>query len=658
MCGFAGVMCDNRELLSSQLIERMTDAISHRGPDSSGYWSDFGAGVALGHRRLSVVELTAAGDQPMQLKTGRYVIVFNGEIYNHLEIRKELPSENWVGFSDTETLLTAIENWGVRKAVQRCTGMFAFALWDLKEKQLVLARDRMGEKPLYYGWTKHLGEDCFLFGSELRALSVHKSFSAKIDRTALSLYMQHCYVPAPHCIYEGFKKLLPGHLLTIKMGSRRPNVEKYWSLPEVASFAKRGFSEQNVETVVDQLEQVLFKSVSDQMIADVSVGAFLSGGVDSSTIVALMQAQSTKPVQTFTIGFEHDSYNEADHARQVAAHLGTAHTELYITPQEALEAIPALPVIYSEPFADSSQIPTYLVSKLAKQNVTVALSGDGGDELFAGYNRYLATRRHWKVINKLPMQARAALSAAVLSISPDNWDKITNPVNFLMSNMSQIKGFGAKMHKSAIALNSESIEALYRNLLLKWDAEKVIVGSTNQETYFQENWNKLDGFTDIEKMMVADSIGYLPDDILVKVDRAAMAVSLETRVPFLDHRVIELAWQVPANLKMRGGVGKWVLRQLLYRHVPKSLVDRPKMGFGMPIDKWLRGSLRDWAENLLDKRRLISDGLFDPIEINSKWQEHLTGKRNWSELIWNVLMFNAWLDEERRFKLQYKSGSS
>jgi asparagine synthase (glutamine-hydrolysing) len=633
----------------------MCDAIANRGPDEEGYWVDPESGIGFGHRRLSILDLSTAGHQPMVCHTGRYVIVFNGEIYNHLDLRAELAKAGacgtvvggWNGHSDTETLLAGFAAWGIKATVERCIGMFAFAVWDRKERVLTLGRDRLGEKPLYYGWQGQGEKAYFLFGSELKALKAHPAFAAEINRDALCLLMRLSYIPAPHSIYCGIHKLQPGSLLTVSLERREPVTESYWSLTEVAVTGNCLPLVGSPEAMVDELETLLKSAVHQQMMADVPLGAFLSGGVDSSIVVALMQAQSDRPVKTFTIGFSEEGYNEALHAKAVARHIGTDHTEMYVTPQQALDVIPKLPALYCEPFADSSQIPTFLVSQLARQQVTVSLSGDAGDELFAGYNRYVLANNLWGKLSRLPGVVRSLGASGIRSLSPAAWNKVLGPAQSLMPQALSQANIGDKLHKGAGVLGAQSIEDLYLGLITHWEPEGLVIGGKEPMTCLSGAQLPLPGLDAEQRMMALDSITYLPDDILVKVDRAAMGVSLEGRVPFLDHRVVEFAWRVPQSLKLRDGVGKWILRQVLYRYVPKELIERPKVGFGVPIDTWLRGPLRDWAETLLDENRLRRDGYFNPGPIRKKWVEHLSGKCNWQAQLWSVLMFQAWLEEQR-----------
>ena len=653
MCGLAGFVggdWSSGEEQARAVLGRMAGRISHRGPDGTGLWLDPEQRVALGHNRLAILDLSPAGDQPMLSAGGRYVIVYNGEVYNHNELRRRLIAEsvpiNWRGHSDTETLLAAIEAWGIRTTLERAVGMFAFALWDRQTKQLTLARDRLGEKPLYYGWQGEGRERVFLFGSELKALAAHPSFRREIDPEALTLYMRHSYVPAPHSIYTGIFKLVPGGFLTLSAGSHEPTVERYWSGADVAREGARAQRQGSPEDHVDRLEDLLSDAVRQQMISDVPLGAFLSGGVDSSTIVALMQAQSGLPVRTFSIGFHEEAYNEAEHAKAVSRHLGTDHTELYVTADEAMSVVPDLPSIYDEPFADSSQIPTFLVSQLARRHVTVSLSGDAGDELFAGYNRYKMTAAHWRRLSRIPRPIRAGLARGMASLSPASWDRIASALAPVLPASSRMRLPGEKIIKAAGVLPSRSGSELYENLVSIWsDPAALVVGGSEGVAGGAAAGVDLSGLSEIERMMALDMLTYLPDDILTKVDRAAMSVSLETRVPFLDHRVVEHAWSMPLDMKLRNGETKWALRQVLYRHVPRAMIERPKMGFGVPIDGWLRGPLRAWAEELLGEDRLRRDGYFDPKPIRRAWAEHQSGRANRQHQLWSVLMFQSWLEK-------------
>jgi asparagine synthase (glutamine-hydrolysing) len=665
MCGLAGVFGSTSHA-HENVVLRMSNAIISRGPDSSGIWVDGIAGVGMSHRRLSIIDLSATGHQPMTSSTGRYVFAYNGEIYNHLNLREKLKGnytgktvrKGWSGHSDTESLLAGFEAWGVQATLERCIGMFAFALWDKQTQTLTLGRDRLGEKPLYYGWQGSGEDQVFLFGSELKALKAHPAFNASIDRGALALLLRHNYIPAPHSIYQGIYKLEPGCLLTVSRAQKEPAITRYWSSTDIAvkatvarsARAELGKTDTNQATaVVDELDVLLQSAVKQQMMADVPLGAFLSGGVDSSTVVALMQAQSARPVKTFTIGFSEEGYNEAVHAKAVAAHLGTDHTELYVSPQQAMDVIPKLPHLYCEPFADSSQIPTYLVSQLARQHVTVSLSGDAGDELFAGYNRYQLSSHLWGKLSKVPVPIRRVAASAITALSPSVWTKAASYIPVLNRHPAAAS-LGDKLHKGAAVLGSLCADDLYLGLVSQiQDPTRWVKGADNAAaiepaTLLTGNKPNLDGLNAVERMMALDAVTYLPDDILCKVDRAGMGVSLEGRVPFLDHRVFEFAWSLPMEYKLREGQTKWALRQVLYRYVPKELIDRPKMGFGIPLHDWLRGPLREWAEALIEESRLEREGYFYPTPIRTIWLAHLSGKQNLAHQLWGILMFQAWLE--------------
>jgi asparagine synthase (glutamine-hydrolysing) len=648
MCGIAGFV-DYTGRGSPEDLGRvglsMAGALRHRGPDDVGVWVDPDVRAVLAHRRLSIIDLSAAGHQPMASASGRWMLTYNGEIYNFPILRKELEGSGhgFRGHSDTEVVLAAVEQWGIRGALERCNGMFSLALWDRRERLLTLARDRLGEKPLYYG---RVGSK-FLFGSELKALRAHPAFNAPIDREAIALFLRYSYVPAPRSIYEGIHKLGPGEMLVLD-GSNpdaSPRIEAYWSLREAARRgADTAFAEGASHEAVDQLETLLSDAVSLRMEADVLVGAFLSGGIDSSMIVALMQKQSSRPVRTFSIGFDEDSYDEARFAREIARHLGTDHTELYVPATAALEHLPRIAEIYDEPFADPSQLPTMLVSAMAREHVTVSLSGDGGDELFAGYRRYAWAQRAWGSVGWLPASGRRLLGRGLSRLRQEHWAVVAETLRPVSRGAIDAR-FGDRVGKLADLIASRDREAMYRDLMSQWKApSSVVIGASEPSTPFTEIQRAPVAGGDLERMLYLDTLTYLPDDILVKVDRASMAVGLEARVPLLDHRVVELAWRIPEAMKVRDGVSKWPLRQVLDRYVPHELIDRPKQGFEIPLSEWLRGPLREWGESLLSERRLREEGFIDPGPVREKWEQHLAGTRNWHYPLWNVLMFQAWLE--------------
>lgn len=643
MCGIAGFF--ERGGLredAGDALRRMTDALRHRGPDDAGSWLDAEAGIALGHRRLSIVDLSPAGHQPMS-SCGRWVISFNGEIYNHAAIREELvtagASHEWRGHSDTEVLLAAIAAWGLGNALDRCVGMFAFALWDRREQTLTLARDRLGEKPLYYGW---LGKQ-LVFASELVAFYRHPDWRGEIDPSAVALLMQHSCIPAPYSIFKDIFKLRPAHML--RLSGAQPDIACYWDAAQVAASGQAAGFSGSPEEAVEQLDGLLRQSLRGQMMADVPLGAFLSGGIDSSAIVAVMQSMSPRPVRTFTIGFNEAQYNEANYAKAVAAHLGTQHTELTVTSAQARDVIPQLPGIYSEPFADPSQIPTYLVSRLAKQSVTVSLSGDAGDELFSGYSRYAVASNIWHRLGRVPRPLRGGAARLLRSLSPNRWDALASAATRFLPARHRHRRIGDNLHKMAGVLDARGEAHLYRRLVSQWpEPTELVSGSDELATVLTGPQGTPEVGSFAQRMMYWDLVSYLPDDILVKVDRAAMAVGLETRVPLLDHRLVEFAWTLPLSILRRGGRSKWPLRQLLHRHLPPALIERPKMGFGVPIADWLRGPLRDWADALLAVKRLRDDGFFDACLIRDAWEDHTAGRRNLQYPLWNVLMFQAWID--------------
>ncbi len=639
MCGITGFWgaCE----FAFGVGEQMATAIKSRGPDDAGVWEDKTAALVLAHRRLSIVDLSPAGHQPMHSPCGRYTLVYNGEIYNHQDLRVELEAAggafNWRGHSDTETLLAAVSHWGVESTLERLNGMFSFGLWDAKERALFLARDRMGEKPLYYGRSGQV----FLFGSELKALAVHPEWNGEVDRNALALYMRHNCVPTPWSIYKGVFKLAPAHFVVIRDGGNTVEEPQcYWNLGEIA---KRGAASAtgSPDPLINELERLLYDSVGSRMAADVPLGAFLSGGYDSTMVAALMQAQSDRPIQTFTIGFHEEGYNEAEHAREVANYLGTDHTELYVTPEQAMAVIPKLPTIYDEPFSDSSQIPTYLVSQLAREHVIVSLSGDGGDELFCGYNRYVLGYQVWRKLRLLPLPVRDA-AAWTLRNAPGH---VLDTMQRCLPQRWRVSNLADRLPKLAGVLSHKDGHSFYRDLVSHSKRpEELVLGANEPGTILSDpkRLPQLPGLR--EQMMYLDQKTYLPDDILTKVDRASMAVSLEARVPLLDHRLVEFAWRVPTEFKYRNGQSKWLLRQVLYRYVPRALMERPKMGFGVPIEDWLRGPLKEWADALLDEKRLRDEGFFDPAPIRRMWQEHVSGERRWHYYLWDVLMFQAWLE--------------
>ena len=645
MCGIAGMVTAKR--LDPGLLRRMGDVIAHRGPDDEGVWTDAEAGVGFAHRRLSIVDLSASGHQPMVSPDGRFVLNYNGEVYNHADLRRELeagglaPDGGWRGHSDTETMLQAIAAWGLQPAVAKFVGMFAFALWDRRDRLLHLVRDRFGEKPLYYGWAKR----DFLFGSELKSLRLHPDFDHDIDRQALGLYAARAYVPAPRSIYRRIFKLQAGSVLTLTLDvALRPvdeplAVEPYWSYLDVV---RRGLADPiaGEDDALEALDAAVSEAIKAQSIADVPVGAFLSGGIDSSTVCALYQRHSSRKIRTFSIGFEEAGFNEADYAREVARHLGSVHSEHMVAVREARDVIPLLPAVYDEPFADSSQIPTFLVSRFAREQVKVALTGDGGDELFAGYNRHFQAPRLWQRLKMVPRPLRAAASASLGLLPQRLWQHAAGMLP------ARHRHLGGKANKALrLAGGAGSFDDVYAAFLDEWSGDPSPVAG------FDPSANSLDldvggNAPDAVRIMYCDAVSYLPDDILCKVDRASMAVSLETRVPFLDHRVAEVAARIPVELKTRGPAGKHILRQLLYRHLPKALFDRPKAGFAVPVGQWIRGPLRPWAEELLDPVRMAADGWLDAAAVRRRWADHLSGRRDSTNAIWAILMFQGWLDSQ------------
>jgi len=648
MCGIAGwidlkARTDRYRLES--LAAQMAGALSHRGPDDQGVWADPEAGVALGHRRLSILDLSPAGGQPMLSGNGRFVISYNGETYNCEEIRGELRKTNpalvFRGHSDTEVMLAAFEQWGIEPALQRMNGMFAFALWDRRQRTLILARDRFGEKPLYYGTVGGV----FLFASELQALLRHPAFDSQIDRDALARYLQFSCIPAPHSIYRGIRKLLPGTILRCRDGE--VSTSTFWSMLECVGDARSRPFQGSEADAITELDGLLREAVRLRMHADVPLGAFLSGGIDSSLVVALMQAQSTAPVRTFTIGFEDAAYDEAPAARAVARSLGTEHTELYVTPAEAIAWVSRLPEVYDEPFADSSQLPTLLISHLARQHITVSLSGDGGDEGFGGYNRYTFGGRLWNRLQRTPKAVRRMAAAAITSLEPQHWETVFGLLRPVVPAGLRQRNPGYKMHQLAGLLSALSPRDMYAKMVSHWlPGERIVrdTGFDSLQRFGEPEWLALPDFA--LQAMYLDTVTYLPNDILVKLDRATMAFGLESRIPYLDPRVVEFAWRLPLEMKVRPSGGKWILRQVLQRYVPAELTARPKMGFGVPLDAWLRTSLRHWAEALLDPKRLQQEGFFDPAAVRRKWDAHQAGRGNWQYHLWDVLMFQSWLEHQ------------
>ena len=643
MCGVVGLW--SRATVSRNgagIVREMSDALVNRGPDDAGVWADDTAGLVLGHRRLSIIDISTAGHQPMVSASGRYVLSYNGEIYNHLELRISLEDEQaapgWRGHSDTETLLAAIAAWGLVKTLQRAVGMFALALWDRETRTLHLARDRLGEKPLYYAWIP----GGLAFASELKALRRVPGFCRNVNRDVLSLYMQFGNVPAPHGIFEGLHKLRPASIVSVTEDALRRRdgaTSEYWSFHDAAVRGReRQFSDEN--EALTELESRLKAAIAGQSIADVPLGAFLSGGVDSSLIAALMQSQSSSRVKTYTVGFEEPEYDESPFARVVAGHLGTEHHEVRLRVEDARAVIPDIPDIYDEPFADSSQIATHLVCKAARSHVKVALSGDGGDELFGGYNRYFWSRRVWNAWSRVPPFLRPTALRAIRGVPVAAFDR----VGAAFGANSKVAHLGAKAHKVLHRLEGlRNPKEMHRLLLTEWLPQSGLVIGARPVATVADFSTASDGVELEEAMMMLDTLTYLPDDVLTKVDRAAMAVSLETRVPYLDHRVVEAAWRLPLTMRLRDGQGKWALRQILYKHVPRSIIERPKTGFAVPLGDWLRGPLRGWAESLLDQGKLTDEGYLDVEQVRSTWKEHLSGRQDWTQRLWYVLTFESWL---------------
>jgi len=640
MCGFVGFF--SKLDVPASVLSDMLGTINHRGPDSCGTWSDKLSNLKLGHARLAIQDVSQAGHQPMGSSSNRFTIVFNGEIYNHLDLREDLQNEqgiDWNGHSDTETLLSGFEVWGIKETIEKCVGMFAIAVWDGELRQLSLIRDRFGEKPLYYGWQNNI----FMFASELKALKFHPYFENKINRNALNYFFRLNYIPTPFSIYESLYKLEPGAIATFSTNGELVEKETYWDIEAIFSKSNK-IKTTSDEELVNKLESLIKRSVSEQKISDVPLGAFLSGGIDSSVVVGVLQSLSDKPIKTFTIGFEDPEFNEADDAAAVAKHLGTEHKELILSPDEIISVIERLPAIYDEPFSDASQLPTFLVSQLVKKDVKVVLSGDGGDELFCGYNRYHYTAKVWSKLQKLPLFLRKFMSDLLLSVSPSSWDKFAQVVHL----NKKVPNLGNKVQKGAQVLKASSIHELYTRILSNWDVDEHLVkeSSSNQLPLLSDT-RDLEQLNDLEKMMLWDMQSYLMDGVLVKTDRATMACSLEGRVPLLDYRIAEFSAKLPIDIKLKDGKGKWLLRKVLYRYVPKELIERPKKGFSLPIADWLRGPLKEWAEKLLNSEKLEKDGFLSESLVHQKWNEHSSGKRDWSKQLWSVLMFQLWLEKNR-----------
>lgn len=636
MCGLTGAWAwtDTTHDRSVASVTRMANSLVHRGPDDQGVLVEDDTGLAFGFRRLSIIDPSPAGHQPMVSANGRFVVTYNGEIYNHRELRAELSDVAWRGASDTEVMLEGFARWGVDDTIRRLVGMFAIALWDRQERLLTLVRDRLGKKPVYYAQSPK----GLLWGSELKALCAHEDFDRTLDERALQLYFQLGYIPAPLSIYKSARKVEPGCYVTCRFGEA-PRTHRYWSAKDAAYAGAADPHRMDEKEAVSALTTLLGDAVSRRMIADVPLGAFLSGGVDSSAVVSIMQAHSTRPVRTFSLGFREAAYNEAPFANAVAAHLGTEHTELYVRPAQAQAVIPDLPSIYDEPFADSSQVPTFLLSRLARQHVTVALSGDGGDEVFGGYNRHMWLERIWQRTGHLPFAARRFAAQAIRALPESAWDKAYAMAAPMIGRGRRVVLPGDKLHKLSRVVESENPDKAYLQLVSQWPEPRVLLAHGGEELAAYASDGRL-GVT--ESVMLLDQLTYLPEDILAKVDRASMAVSLEARIPLLDHRIVEWAWRVPADIRSRHGVSKWLLRQVLYKHVPAHLIERPKSGFGIPIGRWLRNELREWAEHLLAPAALTSGGLLNPAPIRQVWQEHLDGRRDWQHRLWTVLMFQAW----------------
>lgn len=642
MCGITGFLTlDGDRGASQRILSRMTEVLQHRGPDAGDCWQSPDGVANLGHRRLSIIDLSPTGAQPMTTPDGRFTLSYNGEIFNFLELRQELIARGrtFRGSSDTEVLLYALADWGVPATLRRLNGMFAFGLYDRQERALWLARDRFGEKPLYYAWHNEV----LLFGSELKSLAQHPAFKREVNKDVIPLFMRFNYVPWPYSIFHNCWKLSPGHSVRVAVGAPPPPSEAYWTVAETISRRNTQPIDATDPALIDRTEDVLRRAVKARMVSDVPIGAFLSGGIDSSTIVALMQAQSSRPIKTFTIGFREAPYNEAKDAANVARHLGTEHHELYLSTSECLEVIEKLPDIYDEPFADASQIPSTLISRFTRRYVEVALSGDAGDEMFGGYNRYVWTRRIWPRLSRFPLAMRRWLSRLILRHRPAAWERLIRPLNHVLPPKLRVRGSGDKLHKLALTMDAMSPDDLYRSFVSQWQrpADALLIGQEPPwlESHLQHAPPEL-GY--IERMMFLDTMTYLPSDTLCKVDRASMSAGLETRMPFLDPEVVSFAWDLPLESKIHRGIGKWPLRNVLKRYVPPEFFERPKMGFGIPLGDWIRGPMRDWAEDSLNRRALDSTGIFRSEVVEAQWREHLSGTHNHQYALWGVLMFQAW----------------